>query len=234
MKTFAVIGLGQFGYQVAISLTQKGFEVVGLDNDPEIVSEIKDFVSEAIILDVTDEKSMRSVDIDHVDEAIVAIGSNVQSSLLCTALLQRMGISTIHVRVINPLQESILKTMGITNIISIEKEMGIQLTNSITSQGVGRYIAISNRHSLIETLVPTNLVGKTLKELSMRSQYRINIVGIKTQEPVTNDDGEITFITKMTDVPDPNYPLQKHDILVIAGTDEHLKNFIRVGEEISS
>lgn len=231
MKTYAVIGLGQFGYQVAISLTQKGFEVIALDSDPEVVSEIKDLVSDAIILDVTDEKSMRSIDIDHVDEAVVAIGSNVQSSLLCTALLQRMGISKIRVRVINSLQESILKTMGITDIISIEKEMGIQLTNSLASQGVGRYIAISDRHSLIETKVPKPLIGKTLKELSMRSQYRINIVGIKAQVPIANDEGEITYVSKMTDVPDPNYPLEKHDILVIAGTDENLKKFIRLGEE---
>ncbi len=228
MKTIAVLGLGQFGNQVAIGLSQKGFDVIALDDDEEIVSEIKDLVSEAIILDVTDEKAMRSVNIDRVDMAIVAIGSNVQSSLLCTALLQRMGISDIHVRVINPLQESILKTMGITNIVSIEKEMGIQVANTLSSEGVGRYIAISDRHSLIETRVPKGLIGKSLKDLNIRAKYRINIVGIKARVPQVNDDGEIQYQIEMTDVPDPSYPLGKNDLLVIAGTDDNLKQFIRL------
>ena len=80
MKSIAVIGLGQFGNQLAVGLTQKGFEVVALDKDVEVVSEIKDLVSQAVILDAIDEKAMRAVNIDNVDIAIVAMGTNVQSS----------------------------------------------------------------------------------------------------------------------------------------------------------
>ena len=122
-KSIAVLGMGQFGYQLAISLTQKNFEVLALDSDPEMIDEVKELVSEAIIIDTTDEKAMRSINIDTVDIAIVAIGSNVQSSLLSTALLQRLGLVDIHVRHINSLQENILKSIGIKHIISIEKEM---------------------------------------------------------------------------------------------------------------
>ncbi len=109
-KSIAVLGMGQFGYQLAISLTQKNFEVLALDSDPEMIDEVKELVSEAIIIDTTDEKAMRSINIDTVDIAIVAIGSNVQSSLLSTALLQRLGLVDIHVRHINSLQENILKS----------------------------------------------------------------------------------------------------------------------------
>ena len=138
MKSIAVIGLGQFGHQLAVGLTQKGFEVIALDKDVEVVSEIKDLVSQAVILDAIDEKAMRAVNIDNVDIAIVAIGTNMQSSLLATALLQRMGIQDIYVRAISPLQESILKSMGIQSIINIEQEMGTQLSNSISSEEIGR------------------------------------------------------------------------------------------------
>jgi trk system potassium uptake protein TrkA len=231
MKTIAVIGLGQFGNQLAVGLTQKGFEVVALDKDVEVVSEIKDLVSQAVILDAIDEKAMRAVNIDNVDIAIVAIGTNVQSSLLATALLQRMDIGDIYVRAINPLQESILKSMGIKSIINIEKEMGIQLSNSLSSDGIGRYVEISDIHSLMEVNVPKGLVGKTLKELNVRSQYRINIVGIKRRIPQIGDDGDVSFQVEMRDVPDPSYPLNKEDVLVIAGTDENLNKFISTGNQ---
>lgn len=231
MKSVAVVGLGQFGHQIAISLSQKGFEVVGLDSDPEIISEIKDLIAEAVVLDTTDEKAMRAVNIDNVDMAIVAIGSNVQSSLLSTALLQKLNVQDIYVRVINPLQDSILRSMGIKNIISIEKEMGVQVSNMLSSSGVGMYVAISDRHSLMEIQVPKTLIGKTLKDLSIRSQHRINIVGIKSREAGVNDDGEVTYEIKMTDVPDPNYPLGKDDLLVVAGTDDHIKKFMRLGDD---
>tara|TARA_A100001015_G_scaffold127844_1_gene141722 strand:+ start:2044 stop:2748 length:705 start_codon:yes stop_codon:yes gene_type:complete len=229
-KTFAVLGIGHFGFQVAITLTQKGFEVLAIDSDEEIVEEVKDLVSQSIIVDTTDEKAMRSINITNVDVAIVAIGSNVQSSLLTTALLQRMNVSEIHVRFINNLQESILKSMGIKNVIGIEKEMGIQLANTLSTEKVGRYISISERHSLMEIAVPGGLVNKTLKDLHIRSQFSINIVGIKTRVPTITDDGEMTFKIEMTDVPDPNYPLKKEDMLVIAGTDDNLRKFIKIGE----
>ncbi len=228
-KSVAVIGLGQFGHQVAISLSQKGFEVVGLDKDPEIVSEVKDLVAQAVILDTTDEKAMRAVNIDNVDKAIVAIGSNVQSSLLSTALLQRMGIQDIYVRVINSLQESILRSMGIKNIVSIEKEMGIQVSNMLSSRGVGMYVAISARHALMEIEVPAKLIGKTLKEISTRSHYRVNIVGIKSRIPNVNDEGKVSYSIKMTDVPDPNYKILQDDLLLVVGSDDNLNKFMSLG-----
>jgi trk system potassium uptake protein TrkA len=230
MKSIAVVGLGQFGYQLAIGLTQKGFEVVAIDQEEEPVDEIKDLVSQSIILDSTDEKSMRSINIDYVDIAIVAIGSNVQSSLLTTALLQRMGIQDIYVRSISVLQESILKSMEIKNIIGIEKEMGIQVANTLASQGVGRYVAISDRHSVMEVHVPLHMVTKTLKELNLRSQYRVMVVGIKSRIATVKDDGEISYNIQMTDLPDQNYPLGSDDLLIISGADDYLKKFIRLGE----
>ena len=145
-------------------------------------------------------------------------------------MLQRLGLVDIHVRHINSLQENILKSIGIKHIISIEKEMGIQVSNTLSTDRVGRYISISERHSLMEIQVPEGFVGKSLKDLHVRSQFRVNIVGIKTRVPSVNDSGEVTYVIEMTDVPDPNYPLTKEDLLVIAGTDDNLRKFIRLGE----
>jgi trk system potassium uptake protein len=230
MKSFAVIGLGQFGNQVATSLSQKGFDVIAIDDSDEIIAEIKDIVTRAVVLDAIDEKAMRAVHVDTVDTAVVSIGSNVQSSLLVAALLQKMGVEDIYVRAINPLQEGILKSMGIQHIINIEEEMGKQLSSALASGKIGRYIQISERHSLMEVRVPSMFVGATLKELNVRSKYRVNIVGIKNLVPEVEDDGEIEYHMRMTDVPDPHYPLEQSDMLVIVGTDENIQAFIRMGD----
>lgn len=229
-KSVAVIGLGQFGSQVAVSLSQKNFDVLAIDNDREIVSEIKDLVAQAVEIDATDESAMQAININAVDIAVVAIGSNVQASLLSTALLQTCQIENIFVRSINSLQENILQSMGIYNIVSIEKEMGIQVSNSISSKGVDRYVPISNRHALMEISMPKSFIGKTLRSLHLRSRFQVNIVGIKSKTSTIKDDGEIKFEIKMTDIPDPNYPLQAEDVLIMAGTDEHLNKIIALGK----
>ena len=112
-KSVAVISLGKFGIQLATSLSQKGYDVIAIDTNSEQVDEIKEFVNYAVALDATDEKAMRSVNVDSVDIAVVSMGTNVQSSLLTTALLQKLGVNDIYVRSINQLQESILLSMGI-------------------------------------------------------------------------------------------------------------------------
>jgi trk system potassium uptake protein TrkA len=229
-KSIAVLGIGHFGYQLAVALTQKGFNVLAIDHDAAVIDEIKELVTQAIVLDSSDEKAMRSINIDTIDTAVVAIGSEVESSLITTALLRRMDVSDIHVRYINSLHESILMSMGIQKIFSIEREMGLQFANTLSVENVGRYISISDHHSLMEVQVPKSLVGSALKDLHLRSQYRVNIVGIKTRVPSINDNGEVSYIIAMTDVPDPSYPLSKDDYLVISGTDVHLKRFVKLGE----
>ena len=229
-KSIAIIGLGQFGQQVAISMTQKEFEVIAIDKCEDIVDEVTDRVGNPVILDSTDERAMRSANVDGVDIAVVAIGSNVEASLLTTALLQRLDIDTIYVRSINHLQKSILRSMGIRHIVDIESEMGIQFSSMLSSGNMGRHIQISNRHSLMEIKVPKKFIGKTLKDLSFRRSYKVNVVGIKHEVPIADDQGKITYKTHMNDVPDPDRVLESSDTLLIMGSDEILKKHINTGE----
>ena len=234
-KSVAIISLGKFGKQLAIGLSQKGYDVIAVDikNDP--VDDIKELVNYAVSLDATDEKSMRAVNIDTVDIAVVSMGTNVQASLLATALLQKLGIVDIYVRSINHLQENILLSMGIheNRIINIEEEMGEQLSSSLVSGKIGRYIQISERHSLMEIKVPDLFINKTLKDLHVRKNYKINIVGIKRLIPHVDDQGDVEYDIRMTDIPDPEYALQEADVLVILGTDENIETFIKVGDTSS-
>tara|TARA_A100001015_G_scaffold289651_1_gene361775 strand:- start:3549 stop:3890 length:342 start_codon:yes stop_codon:yes gene_type:complete len=110
-------------------------------------------------------------------------------------------------------------------------EMGRQVSVQLSSGKIGRYINISENHSLTEVNLPKSLVGRTLKELNVRAKYKVNIVGIKQLKPTVEDDGEVHYHMSMTDVPNPNYPLQATDVLVLVGTDEHIDGFIRLGGE---
>ncbi|MGC6367294.1 MAG: potassium channel family protein [Candidatus Marinamargulisbacteria bacterium] len=232
-KSVAVISLGKFGVQLAISLSQKGYDVIAIDQSSERVDDIKELVNFAVALEATDEKAMRSVNVDTVDIAVVSMGTNVQSSLLTTALLQKLGVADIYVRSINQLQENILLSMGIpmNRIINIEEEMGEQLSSSLASGKIGRYIQISERHSLMEIRVPEMFVGKSLKTLDIRRHYKINVVGIKRMVPHVDDQGDVQYDVRMTDIPDPEEALLESDVLVILGTDEHIDTFIKLGDE---
>lgn len=232
-KSVAVISLGKFGIQLATSLSQKGYDVIAIDSNPDRVDDIKELVNFAVVLDATDEKAMRSVNVDTVDIGVVAMGTNVQSSLLTTALLQKLGVSDIYVRSINHLQESILRSMGVPDnrMVNIEEEMGEQLSSSFVSGKVGRYIQISERHSLMEIRLPTPFVNKTLKQLDLRRHYKINVVGIKRLVPYVDDQGDVQHQLRMADIPDPEDPLQASDVLVILGTDESIGQFVKVGDD---
>ena len=234
-KSVAIIGLGKFGIQLATSLSQKGYEVIAIDLQAEPVDDIKDLVNFAVALDATDEKAMRAVNVDSVDIAVVAMGTSVQASLLATALLQKLGIADIYVRSINHLQENILNSMGISpnRIINIEEEMGEQLSSTLASGKIGRYIQISERHSLMEIRVLPHFINQTLKALDIRKHHKINVVGIKRLIPHVDDEGDVQYDIRMTDIPDPDYPLQESDVLVILGTDENIARFIKLGDTSS-
>lgn len=232
-KKIGVIGLGRFGSQVAISLAQKGFDVLAIDLSEEFVTEIKDLVTRAVVLDSTDEKAMRAVQVDTLDIVVVAFGENVQESLLCVALVQKLGVESIYVRAINSLQEGILKSMGIHNIINIEEEMGHQISSMLVSGKVGRYIQLSEKHSLTEVAAPKKLIGKTLRELNLRVTHKINIVGIKKMQPEVDDQGNINFVSEMFDLPDADSAIESGDLLVIIGHDDHLNDFINLDSDES-
>ena len=123
--------------------------------------------------------------------------------------------------------------MGIPDdrIINIEEEMGEQLSSSLVSGKVGRYIQISERHSLMELRLPDLFIGKTLKELKIRKNYKINIVGIKRLIPHVDDIGDVQYEIRMTDIPDPDDKLQDSDVLVILGTDDHISQFAKMGDQ---
>ncbi|RKY34867.1 MAG: TrkA family potassium uptake protein [Candidatus Omnitrophota bacterium] len=227
MRQVAVIGMGSFGAAVAMTLTNQGVEVLAIDLDVEKIEDIKDSVAVAVALDATDEKALRSIGIEQVDEAIVCIGENLEANLLTTTLLKKMGIKKIYGRSVNPLQEEILKALEITKIINVEKEMGENIGKGLVSPNIQVCMKLASGHTMAEIKVPGELCGKVLKDLNIRKRYNVNIVAIKKQIPAIGENGQRIFKEIINDLPRAEDVLAETDYLIVVGKEESINSLAK-------
>lgn len=211
-KVYAVIGLGRFGGSVCRELSQEGKEVLAIDLNEERVNEFKDIASYAVIADSTDETTLKELGIQNIDHVIVAIGDNIQASILTTVILTELGVEKITVKAQNDYHEKILKKIGAHQVVHPERDMGRRIAHSIMSQNVLDYLELSDHHSIVEVKVSDKMVGKSLVELNIRAKYGCSVVAIQK-----NDQLIVS--------PDPNIPLTIEDILIVIGADEDIAKF---------
>jgi trk system potassium uptake protein TrkA len=223
MAQFVVIGLGAFGKKVAVTLSEKGASVIAIDKNRESVEEIKEHVAAALVLDSTDEESMKAADIKDVDAAVVALGDNQEEAILITAILKRMGVSKIVARAINPLYAHVLRSVGADNVIVIEEQMGEDLAKRLLSPEIYQHVVLTTGHSLVEVEAPADFIGKSLRQLDFRRKYGVNIIAIQKKVPQVNDDGKVTYQVTVNDVPGPEDRISKGDILVVVGADGNIE-----------
>lgn len=218
----AVFGLGRFGFGLAVRLAELGADVLAVDSDSNLVEEIDQRVSRAICLDATNEFAMRKLDADAIDLAIVCIGRNIEAGLLVTAVLQRLGVKGIWVRAIDQNQAQILEAMGVSRIVSLEKEMARQVAQEIVMPDTQVLAPITANHSLAEVKAKPEFVGKTLLELDFRNRYGINIVAIKSREVTTGPEGPEKVEIHVNDLPHADDVIEEGDVLVVIGADEKI------------
>lgn len=227
MRTFAVIGLGQFGARVARTLAKLGAEVIGIDSDANRVDALKNDIGHAVVADATNERVMRELGVQDVDTAVVSIGENQHANILITAILRRMGIPRIYARAMTELQGQILDMVGAHEVIYIEDLMGEQIAKSILRFDVFDHIPLSTGDVLMEISVPGSFVGKSLAQLDLRREYRVNVIAIKKKVPTITDEGRTEYRTEVRDIPDPDAKFEANDILVLIGAPESLERMSR-------
>ncbi|HRZ14641.1 MAG TPA: TrkA family potassium uptake protein [Candidatus Omnitrophota bacterium] len=227
MRHIAVIGLGRFGSTVARELTDRGAHVIAIDAHKQRVDDIKESVTYAVVADATDEQALRGIGVQNVDVAVVCVGENIEANLLTTLLLKRMGIKKVWARAISPLQQEILKTMDVDNIINLEEEMGAIVANSLISPAISKAIPLTADHIIIEMKVPRSLVGKTLREIKLRELFKINLIAVKQKKPAINDQGDRVFEEMLVHVPSPDEPLKEEDILLVIGGNDDIQKFAK-------
>ncbi|WP_090988404.1 TrkA family potassium uptake protein [Bacillus sp. OV322] len=213
-KEFAVIGLGRFGGSIVRALAEEGMEVLAIDTNEERVNEFALVASHAVIGDSTDENVLKSLGIRNFDHVIVAIGDNIQSSILTTLMLKEMGVENITVKAQNDYHERVLLKIGADRVVHPERDMGRRIAHNIVSNNVLDYLELSDEHSIAEIAASSKMTGKSVIDLDIRAKFGINIVAIKRGK-------EIIVSPLATDI------FQNGDILIVIGADDDISRFER-------
>lgn len=175
-KSFAVIGLGQFGRAVVEELVDNGMDVIAIDTDENVVKKVANLIPTVFVADSTNEKALKELGIDDVDAAIVAYGDNKEASVLTTVILRELGVAQIIVRVDDDYYVPIMKKLGATEVITPQKAAGIALANRLGNEDYKDFYKLDDKYSVVSIGVHTNYVPETLVKLDPKNNYGINIV----------------------------------------------------------
>ncbi|WP_373893232.1 potassium channel family protein [Virgibacillus natechei] len=211
-QDFAVFGLGMFGGSICKELSEEGMQVLAVDIDEEKVHAFKNIASHAVIADTTDEDALRELGIKNIDHVIVAIGENIQASILTAAILTDLEIKKITVKAQNEYHEKILNKIGVDEVVHPERDMGKRIARRLISNNILDYLELSDEHSIVEVRASRKMTGRTLVDLDIRMKYGCNVVAIKGDRGITVSPGS-------DDV------LQANDVLVVIGADKDITRF---------
>ncbi|AMM94733.1 TrkA family potassium uptake protein [Peribacillus simplex] len=214
-RQYAVIGLGRFGTSVAHRLYSAGQEVLGIDISGERVENAELSVTHAVIADTTEEETLKSIGIRNFDCVIVAIGIDMQSSILTTLLLKELGVKKVIAKALNKNHGQVLTKVGADWVIYPERDMGERVANQLLSPNMLNYIELSKEYNIEEIIVPMSMKGKSLRELDLRAKYNISVIAI-----VSN--GEIII------APSPDQDIHEKDMLLVVGNKEDLAVFANI------
>lgn len=211
-KQFVVIGLGRFGSSVCEELVAQGNEVLAMDKDEHKVSEFSKIATHTLVADSTDEATLRSLGVRNFETVFVAIGDDIQASILTTLLLKELGIKNVCVKAKNIYHHKVLVKIGADNIVHPEKDMGRRIAQHYSDENVIDFIELSDDYSIVELIATSKLEGKTLVELDIRARYGITIIAIKKEENINVS-------------PEPDYLITKGELLIVIGHKREIKRF---------
>lgn len=222
MRQFAVIGLGQFGSSVALSLAEKGCDVLAIDSDQDRVDEISEQVSQSVTVDAADEKALKSLGMKDIDVAIVSTGEDIEASISIVLILKEIGVKEIIAKAVTPIHGTILKKVGADRVVFPERDMGERIAESLASPNVMDYSEISDTHSIVELVAPKKFWTKKLSELKLEDT-KVAVVAIKRKVPVITAEGETEFREEINIKPSPEEKVNRSDILIMIGSFEGIQ-----------
>ncbi|OIK04426.1 potassium uptake system protein [Bacillus sp. MUM 116] len=214
-EQYAVIGLGRFGISIARKLFESGKEVLGVDVNEERVEDSHPYTTHAIIADSTDAEALKSIGIRNFDTVIVAIGNDIQASILSVLLLKELGVKKVIAKALNKLHGQVLRKVGADWVVFPERDMGIRVAHQLLSPNVLNFIEISKDYSVEEVKIPEKMTGKSLRELDLRARFNLTVIAIR--------HGHDINIT-----PSPDKIIDQGDVLVVIGENRDLEQFSNI------
>jgi len=225
MNKYLIVGLGIFGRELAISLIEKGAEVIVADERMELVEEIQDMVTYAIRLDARDERALSSIGVEDIDVAVVCIGEDFEANLLAAVNLKNLGVKKVVARASNPTHQKILKAVNIDLIISPEFEAAERLSYRLFHTGLLDITFMGGDTVAAKIKIPELFVGKTPAQLELRAKYGVNLIAIHSPQP--DKDGKKLPLL-INNNPQADTVFNKDDILVLIGNNRDLQKLSKL------
>lgn len=209
MAQYAVVGLGRFGATLALQLMKMGHDVVGIDSDRRVIETLADALTYTAVADVTDERALRELNPTAYDAVIIAIGENLQASLLCVVHLKNLGIENIWVKATTQAHHLILSRLGVSRIIHPEEEMGARTAQSLAYPMIREYMALGDKQYIVEVKVTERMTGASLAELLSSVKGEVFGILVKRRE-------------QLFPCPADQFLIEPDDIVVLAGVRKSL------------
>lgn len=217
MKTYAVIGLGKFGFHIAKGLAEQGMDIIAIDNDPHKIQVMSEYIEDAIILDSTDIKALQEAGVVGLDTVIISIGENIEASILTLMALKELDNKTIIAKAITLTHGEILARLGAFKVIYPERESAKKLVENLVGNVVIDQVDFSSTIKIAKFSVTKTLIGKTVKEVEFMFENEIHLIACKTR------DNWIFDVEK-------TYKIRENDMLAFIGKKafiEKLKNLTK-------
>lgn len=211
-KSFLVIGAGRFGTSVARTLTNLGHDVMVIDNDETLVQQISSEVTDAINANAASEKCLQAIGVRDFDAVVLAIGFDVQASIMAAILLIELGAKKIVAKAQTELHGKVLSKVGVSQVVYPERDMGQKLARSLIAPTIIDMIELSDDHSVVEVKAPKEMIGKTLLEINLRARYGISVIALR------RSNGGKTIIAPVAE-----NRVEENDIIVAIGENKHLR-----------
>ena len=211
-RSFVVIGLGTFGSTVARDLARFGNHVIGVDVNERLVSDHADDLSQALILDARDDAALREAGIDTCDVGLVAMGTDLEASILSAINLKTIGVRTIWAKARAKSHHRILSKLGVDRVIHPEKEVGQHIAQVLHNPLVRDYVSLGNGQHVVNFRVPESLQGRSLRDMHHARDHNLRCIGVLRGTEFLGHDG-----TGCT--------LQEDDLLLLLGARQDLRDF---------
>jgi len=188
-KQFIIIGIGRFGRSMARTLTALGHNVLAVDQVKEIIDHIANEVTHAVQVDAMDEDALIALGVRNMDIAVVAIGEDVQASILVSVMLKELGVKYVVAKARNHIHGRVLERTGVDRVIYPERDMAVRVAHSLVASNTIDLMELSPEISIAEIDSPKEFHNRTLGEINFRALYGVSVIAIKNKEIIVANPG---------------------------------------------
>jgi len=223
---YIIVGMGSFGGFLAARLTELGHEVVGVDSSEIKIEQVKDKITHAILMDATDAETIKTLPYKDADAVIITIGENVGASIMVTAIFKQLNVTRLISRAINPVHETVIKAIGISEIIHPEEDSAERMAKRLQMKNVLDSLDLSDDYNVIEVKTPDRYIGMTLEETNLRKEYKVTVIIHEIER--TNMLGKKSIIKKVVGVVNGDTKIEAGDILVLFGSSKDIQRILEM------